>query len=819
MPDIYARIDETVIGPQLAVAGGGYELYTLADGLDINRTARSDLSQSSGVSGVEFYFYGDDPAFDAAIGIISPTAALTTVVGSNVGGIGWRLSTGQLVQNGVVIASGLPIPTKAELLSMVLSLQSAGSAALELYRGRSLIYTHALGAIATWHFAVSIASATAGDTRCIVNAGQWSLQTGALRSQGWTVPATVMPPVRISDVDLLTGPSDSPANVRYEGVIDSSGFDSLSQVSFWPWGERSGALASVGQVTVHDADGTLDALAAQDVRGQPVRVRTLQSGQPLSSALDNGRFVLERIEIINDATKRFVLRDSHDDLDLPLQRTPFLPFMTMADAWKPQPVLIGACLSVPAIPVSTDGALLWISDAPLGNVVRVFENGDDLDFNLDWKLDPGVQQLRLVSPPVGQVLVDASGHGGIGDAWVDTGYPFTGVDGGVINGMVAEHSGGATPVFKDVAWQGDTLGGNGKPSFTSGVTFPAMPGGGRSWIRSSNRRTSVTPGYAFRYQISVIGKLTVSLSPSLADAIVVANGTGYYEGTTANLSPNNNNIHLIAEGVGGVEPVATCLAARFLATQDGLILIPATLEAALREIFQRVGKANWRNTDAYAIDYATGYAGIGFYSRETVTARQALEAILPSYCASEFTGLDGLLRFTRLTNPSTATVDISLDQNDLAGEPTIMPDHAPALSNRMGYQFNNVVMSPADFVTDLVGVPPARRQELSRSHRGTVHSTVLLAARYEQALRAPPMPSLFYNRADAQHEIDRVCRLYTVNRDFYALSLKGDTRRVEPGQICRLSYGRYGLNTGKNLFVVSVKVNAITGNTDLRLWG
>src|SRR5690606_37620305 len=57
---------------------------------------------------------------------------------------------------------------------------------------------------------------------------------------------------------------------------------------------------------------------------------------------------------------------------------------------------------------------------------------------------------------------------------------------------------------------------------------------------------------------------------------------------------------------------------------------PASLQEALHELFDRIGKAAWSSADAAAIDTATGYAGIGFYAGDRVTVREALAAILPS---------------------------------------------------------------------------------------------------------------------------------------------------------------------------------------------
>ena len=253
----------------------------------------------------------------------------------------------------------------------------------------------------------------------------------------------------------------------------------------------------------------------------------------------------------------------------------------------------------------------------------------------------------------------------------------------------------------------------------------------------------------------------------------------------------------------------------------GAGMTPATMQQALHQVFSRVRKASWSAADALDIDTATGYAGIGYFVGGGVqSARQARDAILASYCAACWQDSTGILRFSRLVNPDTATPDIELSPATLGEDLTSVYDNAPNLTRRMGYRPNAAPMAASDFVTDLVDVPMSRRVELMQPHRGIAYSAVPMHSRYAAADRRSPFPSTFYRAADAQTEIDRVCGLYAVQRRFYAWQMVGDTGAAPmPGQVARVTYNRYGLDAGRNLLVVSVQRNPATGRLNLKLWG
>lgn len=258
------------------------------------------------------------------------------------------------------------------------------------------------------------------------------------------------------------------------------------------------------------------------------------------------------------------------------------------------------------------------------------------------------------------------------------------------------------------------------------------------------------------------------------------------------------------------------------ASSIGAGMQPATLNQTLREIFRRIDKSAWSWADAAALDSATGYAGIGYYA-QGVSVRAALSAILPSYGAWWWQDADGVLRFARTVNPDTVAqgaLAFDLVAEDLHGDLIYIPDNAPNLTRRMAYQPNAQVLGLGDLVTDMVDVPPARRLELTEPWRSVVYGAGVLPVRYAHADIAAPFVSVFWNRADAQAEIDRVLALYAVPRYLYRWMVKGDLALApKPGQVGRITYPRYGLSAGRQVLVRAVERNPATGDVVLTLWG
>jgi hypothetical protein len=267
-------------------------------------------------------------------------------------------------------------------------------------------------------------------------------------------------------------------------------------------------------------------------------------------------------------------------------------------------------------------------------------------------------------------------------------------------------------------------------------------------------------------------------------------------------------------------PQGPALADEVSAVAGGSTVQPATLQQAMHQIMSRGGVRYWASTDCAAIDAAGGYAGVGFYSDNVVSLRQARDTLLANYCGAAYADQTGALRFTRLVDPAVMAIDFSFDDSMLASDAVYAPDMAPNLSRRMLFRPNASPMSAGDFVTDLVDVPVSRRQELMASHRSQVYSALPLAQRYVAAERREPMRSGFWREVDAQSELDRICALYAVERNFWSFEFRGQHAVVVlPGHCVFVRYPRYGLQLGRPLFVAAVRQNRTTGRLSLKLWG
>lgn len=406
MPRTFARFDSALIGPSLLALNGGIALTTTADNLSLARTARSDGGHAAGTHGAEFTFWGE-AVLNAVVGVVQGAHLMQVMVGGDNLSAGWRLDTGQVVVNNAVVASGLPIVSKGEIVGVRVLLDSGPT--LEFYRGTTLVHSMAIGGGVTYHYAVSLGGGLAGEIACAVNAGQWQGQSAALLQGTWQPAPAAVTPVRLSDLDYLTAATDAPAHARYEGLIDAAGIGTFAALAFWPWGGDAPAGGGSARLQVFDADGVLDALAEQDASGVAVAVRIGDTAGTLAASAAIARYVVERVEILDDARKVVYLRDAHEDLDEPLTRGVFLPSIPSL-AWRAQPMVIGAVASIPALPANSDGSVAFLADAPLAGVDAVLDRGDAMEAGT-WSLDPSDQQLLLNSPPLGPVVVDASSIG------------------------------------------------------------------------------------------------------------------------------------------------------------------------------------------------------------------------------------------------------------------------------------------------------------------------------------------------------------------------------------------------------------------------
>lgn len=79
--------------------------------------------------------------------------------------------------------------------------------------------------------------------------------------------------------------------------------------------------------------------------------------------------------------------------------------------------------------------------------------------------------------------------------------------------------------------------------------------------------------------------------------------------------------------------------------------------------------------------------------------------------------------------------------------------------------------------------------------------------------------SLLVNEVDAQDYLDRLVRIYQTQRKVYRIKVIDLLFRVFVGDVIKLQYPRYGLESGKNFIITAIGEDAEDGTTELELWG
>lgn len=402
MTDTFGRFAATPIGPVLAARDGGLTLATTG-ATTLASHARSDFSLDAGTVGVEFAVWGDD-AIAALVGLATGPAALNKALGADLASIGWDLAAGRLLQAGGAIATGLPIVAHGDIVGLQVVFGTPRQ--LRLYLNGVQVHLQELQLSGPLFFAASLGASKAGGLCLAVNAGQWGPRSEAAAA-GWRLPTTVAAPTRLADVDWLSAPGDSPANARYEGLV-AEGVNLIQELSFWPWGGDPVSQAAAAECVVVDADGLLDGLAGTGAYGSSVQILLAAESGMRADAVPAFRCAIEQIEINDDGTKTLHLRDAHDYLDETINRGVFLPNIASL-AWKPQPVVIGAVASIPAMGANSDATCMFVADGRV-YINAVMDRGDLMEINT-YNEAPDGQQLLLKSPPVAPVIVDASSVG------------------------------------------------------------------------------------------------------------------------------------------------------------------------------------------------------------------------------------------------------------------------------------------------------------------------------------------------------------------------------------------------------------------------
>jgi hypothetical protein len=821
----HALFTAATSGPDLDITQGGEVLLPADTGLSNARTARASVGQSVGLWSVEFMSWAVNDGLSAIVGIATADADLSDYLGADAFGIGLDLASGEILTAGAVAATVTPV-----LSGAIVSVQAdLADGAVTFYVDGVPVHTEPFTSSLlgeTFFPAASIGSDSEADGRVFLNAGQRAFEYPLADSDGWyTVPVTI-DTLRFADSQsYFSATTDDIPNAEYRGSISQSAVTLVRALNFWPWGgtQSRGAAA---QFILLDPDGEYDSLIGANVRDLPVTIHQVPNGStPFASAELLGTFVIERVEALNDGQKRVTLRSSSAALDQPLQDRLFLPNLAEDVANRPVPIVIGVARSIAPVlyddgVMSSDSLPLYqVADTAMQGFGTLRDKGDPLAIGVDWAIRTGGQSIELYENPQGKLTLDVSSIGG---DTVTNIVPTTRTDWD----SSVNVTGTTTYTFGDGSL---TINGRLESYLTEGSVLTA----GRSYgfiltIDSMSEGVSQT-GVPVR--VSIGEGVTADVNgPILDSPHFSATSAGTYTGSFTAVATGPLTL-----GLRGVVTITNAaVVSRFevfeAADTSSDTLQPATLAQFAREVLQTRGgltAEQWSESDADAIDTATGYAGLGYWTREPVSVGQALQLALTSYSACYWQDAAGVIRFSRLIDPAAQTPTGTITQDEMKADLAVSRDDAPGLTAQIAGRRNWEVLDPTDFVTDFVEVPFAIRRELSRRFRAVRTTGVPFPSEYAHARGATdPLETLLDSPADLQAEIDRVAALYQTVRYFYLFSVPIDAvGQYELGQTWTLRYSdkdgnpRYELGAGKPCMITSITEDRVNRVATLRMWG
>lgn len=442
----YSIFSPAHVGPGLELEGTG-TMLVVADLATINRAALATFPQSVGTWDAELIVYGPGDLL-ASIGIARTTASLTTYVGGDALGYGYRLDLGEIHNDGTSLAT-VAEGAKGDVIRLRLDLTTT-TPTVTWWRNGTLVHTQPLPSTGPWAIAVSLGGSEPYGLRCFLNAGQRAYEYPPA-GNGWYQPPAVLPGLMLASEDWLSTPTDDAPNLRYNGLLAGDGAELIARRSldFWPWqrGIQSGAMV----LTAYD-DGSFAELLAGDARDLQVRIASIEAGQGYADRTPLFSAVIDNVAPADDLTVKLTCRDPLGLLDVPLQRRLVRPDADASSANTPWPVALGACRNVPAILLDGPNLTYAVSDTPMMGIGYVRDAGYPLDpgaLPADFRLDATKTRLLLEHEPVGKLTVDVSSLGGdqlpqpADDILDGAGAPFTGDYGDTPDGW--DDVGGSVP--------------------------------------------------------------------------------------------------------------------------------------------------------------------------------------------------------------------------------------------------------------------------------------------------------------------------------------------------------------------------------------
>jgi len=228
--------------------------------------------------------------------------------------------------------------------------------------------------------------------------------------------------LRFSDHGFVTQPGDDPPNAWYEPrLVTALNFE---RQLFSAGHLRGRSVPGFGALTLNNADGALDGLAALAWDGRRVRVW-----------LGGDGFALSEFGLVFDGTAEQVafddllltlrLRDLQARFEAEVARSSYAGTGGFEGreglAGRPRPLCFGRALRVPAVLVDPAALLYQVHDGPIAEVDAVYDRGLAVTKVVgvpaagQFSSDPATGCFSLGASPAGTVTADVRGDAPAGD--------------------------------------------------------------------------------------------------------------------------------------------------------------------------------------------------------------------------------------------------------------------------------------------------------------------------------------------------------------------------------------------------------------------
>lgn len=813
----YAYFDHAAVGADLAVERGGAVLTTIAPSLSIYRTCRLTVGQLDYESFAEFVVYGASGtsiANKVSIGVVTADASLSTYVGGDEFGLGYRLGDGAIHNDGGSIES-VTAGDLGDAIGVRYVPDGEGGGQVIWYRKPPGVAGVIVGTVAIpaemqgvpIYLAASIGSTTdPGDISLLARTGlQWYENPVIGNDAGWWEAIVLPGAIRFGAQHFVSSRDDAPAYTRWErGIVDSA-IRSDRRLYFPIWGTRSNAPGGSAVIEIDDGSGRLNRALGGLYRDAAVELVEINEGDTLANATPRGRYIVERIDAIDRVKRRVTLRGPLAKFEVPILRREVRPDADTESAFQLFPCMIGPVFSFEPLLIDKSEQVYAIDAVGVTGVGKVRTSGDPLDPTVpDYFVTDSGRLLELESDAFGVVTIDAGATGGEYnppdpiDLLDGSGSPFDGVideapDGWEVSNVAHAYLGHVGLNLENI--------------------YASTP-----WARaidSDDNPIAVTAGTSYRIEVTIASltqypdltsiaryvQLQSSSSPFSAFAFWMDPGT-YVLGYTPSTS---HNIYIGHKGnnAGGAPAVISSLRIIELPSMadsedtdeidETVAALALSLESMLRYGIETVcglPAAAWDSASAAALDSATGFAGQGFASRQQLTLRQYIDLLLAPYCASVYETWDGRLAVARLIDPETVAADHTLTLADIIDESEPQWDDMPGLTLRAGGRRNEYVFSEGDLASEITGSDWRARRKLMQQYRIIRSFGGQLAPGLDHARAAAPLDTRLVHPADIQACVNHMGSLAQVERVTWELVIR-DPQRFELGTVLEIPSSRF----------------------------